>query len=101
MPNKIDNLLRLAKKAGKLKIGRSPVLGAIKKGRVQLIIVADDASIKIEREIKFENKKIEVLKYSTKNKLGELFGRQEVAVLAICDKNFAHSISQLLLNENE
>ena len=95
---KIDlhKLLGLAKRAGKLQIGRSAVVNAIKQDRVKILIIAEDASQKISRELEKSEKDIQVLRFGVKNQLGEILGRDEVAVLAICDSHFSKAFLEAI-----
>jgi len=96
IPEKILNLLGLANRAGKLEIGRYATFDAMKHKRARLIIVAEDASLKIYQMIDELNKKITILKFSDKEKLGKFLGRKEVSVVCICDKHFASAICDLI-----
>ena len=99
MPQKkteLHKLLGLARRAGKLEIGRGAVFNAIKKGKAQIIIITEDASIKIYREIEHQEKKLRVLKFGRKDRLGEILGRTEVAVLAVCDSQFAKAFIKIM-----
>ena len=49
--NKLLSLLGLAKKAGRLSLGHDAVLEAIGKNKAKLILLAADASERLEREV--------------------------------------------------
>jgi len=92
----MEQVLYLAKKAGKLKIGTTQVLKSIKK--TKLIIIAFDYSSK-DKFIRIAQKlnKNYVVLNKSKKELGELFKRYEVGILSINDEN----LSKLFLTKKE
>ena len=92
---KIRTLIGFAIRAGKIVVGRSAVSKALSKNKVSLLMIAGDASKKIIKEYG-KVPGIESCFYLYRTQLGELTGRDETAVLGICDANFASSIKKLL-----
>jgi len=96
---KVKSLLHLARKGRMLEIGRYAVSVLIKRRKAALVIVAMDASVKIKHEIEIECRRNNVPIYilSTKEKLGEILGRETVAVIGISDKNLAEGLKAHLV----
>ena len=92
------SLLGFANKAGKLAIGRSAVISAHLKNRVYAVVTARDASEKINSMANDLN--VELFRYGTKEELGRILGREEVAIIGILDVGFAKSI-RLQANQKE
>ena len=97
--NKVKSLLGMAQKGRMLEIGRTAASVLIKRKRAALIIVALDASEKIKKEIEFicRLNNVPIYIFSTKNELGELCGRDSVAVIGISDRHLADGIKKELL----
>lgn len=94
MMNKFYGMLGLAQKAGKLVFGEDGVKNAIKTGKAIIVIVAEDASENTKK--KFIDSctfyKRELLISGTKDNLGHYTGKNERAVIAVCDEGFAKAI---------
>lgn len=91
-------------KSGNLVSGEFMTEKAVKEGRAQLIIVADDASANTKKM--FTNMcafyKVPMYCLGDKEQLGHAIGKEFRASLAILDQGFAKSIrKQLELDENE
>ena len=87
-------LLSLARKAGKAEVGAFLSERAIKSRRTELIILASDCSENTRK--KFINSSefygIKYIIYSDKSELARATGKENVSVVAVCDKNFASGI---------
>jgi len=83
----MDDIVRLAYKAGKLSIGRTQVMKSIK--RSKLIIMTYDFSSK-EKFVKMFKKlgKSFLIIKKSKFQLGEVLNRDEVGIISINDENF-------------
>ncbi len=95
----MEDIIRLAYKAGKLSVGRMQVIKSIKKSK--LIIMAHDFSskyeiIKIAQKI---GKKVIIVNRS-KRELGEILNREEVGVISINDNNFYKLFLKRGLNDD-
>ncbi|MEO0143438.1 MAG: ribosomal L7Ae/L30e/S12e/Gadd45 family protein [candidate division WOR-3 bacterium] len=90
------DVLRLSKKAGKLKIGTTQVLKSLKNAKI--IILAKDYSNKdkILKIAKKLNKEVFILDLS-KKELGEIFNRDELGIVSINDEQ----LYKLFLNKKE
>ena len=96
MKNRISNfgILSLAHRAGKVAIGREAVQKMVESGKARVLVIAEDASPKIAQHFSSSLIKVRIPIYyaNSKTELGASLGRGEVAVLAICDVNFAKGI---------
>jgi predicted RNA-binding protein YlxR (DUF448 family) len=90
-------LLGFARRAGKVRIGKTSALKAIERGESRLVIVANDVSEKLIRELK--NEKYMRLASVDKEGLGQVMGRSEVGILVITDPEFAKSIEKKVHGE--
>ena len=95
---KIKSLLHIARKGRMLEIGKTAVSILIKRKKASLVIVALDASEKLKREMETECRRfsIPMFLYGSKSELGEICGRDEVAVLALSNKNLAMEVKKFL-----
>ena len=93
----ILKLLGFARRAGKMKIGKTAALKAIERGESRLVLVASDVSGKIIRELKKET--YSRLESIDKERLGQVLGRKEVGILVITDPAFAKSIKKIMHGE--
>ena len=95
MPDKkVITLLGFANKAGKLAIGRSAVQATNFKNKLYAVLVATDASEKIEAIVEEVEK--ETFRCCSKDELGQILGRNEVAIIGILDQGFAKSIRKAM-----
>jgi len=85
--------LGLARRAGAFALGET-ALQALGKGKCHLLILAGDAShsTKAEVEHRAKTNNVQLLVFATKITLGELFGKDHVAILAITNSQLARQI---------
>lgn len=92
-------LVSLASKARKISVGALACQRALQKGSADIIIAANDAADNTKK--KFKNSCMyygaEFYQYSTKEELSHYTGKENVSVLAVCDKNFAAGIKKAVL----
>lgn len=95
---KIHSLLGIAMRAGKLVSGEDATLLDLKKGKLNLVIVAEDASDNTKKLFndKSSYRKIKYINFSTKEGLGVSIGKDSRAVIGIKDIGFANKIIQLM-----
>ncbi len=90
-------MLALANKAGRVVSGEFMCLDKIRGGEASLIIVATDSGKNCKK--KFKNKSeffhLDYLELGTKAKLGKMIGKDEKAVIVICDEGFKNGIMKL------
>lgn len=93
MKNNLLSFLSLAKKAGKVKSGESVILDEISSLKVNLLIIAKDASENTKKRYtdKCNYRDIPIIELSCKDELGKAIGKEYAAAIAICDEGFAKS----------
>ena len=95
---KIHSYIGLAMRAGKVVSGDDTTLKELKKGRVYLVIVAEDASDNTKKLFKDKStyRKVDQILFSTKVELGLSIGKSPRAVLGIKDKSLSQKILELM-----
>ena len=95
---KIHSLLGIAMRAGKLVSGEDGTMIDLKKGKLNLVIVAEDASNNIKKLFKDKSsfRHVNCIELSTKSDLGISIGKDSRAVIGIKDIGFANKIIQLI-----
>jgi len=95
---RLDNLLQLCMKAGKLVCGIDATLRLISRNRIVIVIYSADLADNTREKLllKCEDKKVTAFCHSTKEGLGNLFNRRATGVLSISDRNFAKGIQKIL-----
>ncbi len=101
--NKIESLLGLCMRAGRLVSGEFAAEGAVKDGSARLVIVATDASGNTKKLFNDKCSFYEVpcATYGTKESLGRAIGKEMRASIAVLDEGFAKSIIKHLEGLNE
>ena len=98
--NKAFSMLGLASKAGKIVTGEDTIRNAIRKGKVKLLIISEDASQNTQK--RFLNAaahySIEYVVWGHMDDLGKYIGKNARSVVAIVDDNFGRIIKDLLSN---
>ena len=96
MTNKVNGLLGICSKAGKLIVGTEAVIEGINKKNVKLVIIAIDTSEKTIQKIEkicIENK-VKVLKYGTIFDNSKAIGKVNKAIIGIKDNNLSLAIEK-------
>lgn len=95
---KVFSLIGLAMRAGKVVSGDDSTLLELKKGRVKLVLIAEDASNNTQKLFKDKSsyRNIPYIICSTKNNMGSAMGKSPRAVIGIKDDGFAESIKRLM-----
>ncbi len=93
---KIKTLLGFANKAGKLAVGRTALKNAHQKKQLYLVLISNDASSKI---LDFASL-APAYRFLTTSELGRITGREKVAIIGICDAQFASTIEKQLSAES-
>lgn len=98
MENKIYQMLALSKKAGKLVAGEFTCKQAVLEQKAYLVIVATDASDNTKKLFKDKTayRTISYVEWGTKEKLGQILGKEIRAVVAILDSHFAMRIKEMI-----
>lgn len=90
-------LLGLARRAGRLELGETPVYEALSEGRCRAVFLAQDAADNTRDRL--ENRRGEVPLYSvpfTKEELGRALGRESCAMAATGDAGFREGLLKAL-----
>ena len=86
-------LLGAARREGHLALGATPVQAAVKRGSADLVVVARDAQAAASLpEVEQMVRTGRAAAWGTKEHLGALCGRPEIAVLAILDRRLAQRL---------
>ena len=98
MVNKIYGLLGISAKAGKIIAGMDIVLENLAKKKVKLVIVAEDASEKTIKNIKYycEKENVELLIFGNISENSKSIGKHNKAIIGILDKNLADSLQKVI-----
>ncbi len=101
MKPKIESYLGFAKKSRNLVEGIHTCEVYAKKKKIELIITASDLGKSSKEKIeKICSKEVILLEnYSTKEKLGEIIGKEQAGVIGIIDKHFAKIIQEEIIKE--
>lgn len=97
LARKADSLIVVASRTRAVAIGADAVADALEKTRVPLVLVAKDAG-QVAAALADAGKggDARVVRYATKMELGRLFGRGEVALLALLDGRIASEMNSTL-----
>ena len=98
MVNKVYGLLGISAKAGKIIAGMDIVLDNLAKKKVKLVIVAEDASEKTIKNIKYycEKENVELLIFGNISENSKSIGKHNKAIIGILDKNLADSVQKVI-----
>ncbi len=96
--NKALRLLGLATRAGKIAFGTESVIDTINKKKAKLVIVAEDAADRTKKNIQriSDEKNVPVRIYKNINELSKSIGKENKAVIAVKDSNFASEILRII-----
>jgi ribosomal protein L7Ae-like RNA K-turn-binding protein len=100
--SKIAGLIGLANRAGKLTIGGEATEKALFRNKVQLLIFAVDASTGSINKLDAAVRKylVPTVNLLSKSELGQILGRDEVAILGVRDESFARGLLKLATEKN-
>lgn len=101
MKKKVISYLGFAKKSGSLMAGVNTCTFGMNKGKVKLMILAEDISENSEKKIMKEIRKhgVEYVKYGNSEEMSRAIGSQGRSVFAICDINFSEVIKNEINGE--
>ena len=94
MQNKVEGMIHLARKAGKLIYGSDAAARAVKSGKAFLVILSEDASDNTKKLMKnkCQSYGVTLIEMMSAGELGDKFGKSDISVLAVSDENFAKAI---------
>ncbi len=99
--SKIDSLLGLAQRAGKMASGEFAVLKAVKEGKASVVLVTRDASERTKK--KFRDKctyyNVPCFEHGTMDAVGHALGKEKRVSVAVLDPGFANEIVKRLSRE--
>ena len=103
MADKVLRYMGLAKRAGSLVSGVNTCTWAMSKGRASLIILAEDISENSEKKIMKEVRRSDTafVKYGNISDLSHAVGQTDRSVFAITDDQFAKTILNEIMREND
>ena len=103
MKKKIDSYLGFAKKSGNLMSGINTCSFGLSRGKVKLVILAEDISENSEKKMMKEIRKhgVKHVKYGRGEELSHIVGESGRSVFSICDDNFAKVILDEIKGETE
>ncbi len=100
--SRIDSLLGLAQRAGKMASGEFAVLKAVKEGKAHLVLVTRDASERTKK--KFRDKctyyRVPYFEHGTMDVVGHALGKEKRVSVAVLDPGFADEIVKRLSRED-
>jgi len=96
--NKIYGLLGLCARAGNVVSGMDAVIADLKKGKIDLIIVAEDASEKTYENVKYlaNQKNVNLKRIGKIDENSNAIGKENKAIIGIKDKNIAKGIMKVI-----
>lgn len=96
--NKVLGLIGLCTKAGKICFGTDACTDLIQKRKVDLVIVANDASDRTKRNFEFICNKndTKICSFGTIESLSKAIGKNNKAVIGIKNKDFANQIEKII-----
>ena len=102
--SKLNGVLGLARRAGKVSLGHDAALTAVKQRAAHLCLVASDASERLytefARAVQAFGGTIPLIKSDyTMAEFGQVLGAKTTAVLTVNDRDFAKRISELIGRE--
>lgn len=99
MINKVYGLLGISTKAGKLIAGTDLVIEEMARGNVKLVIIAEDASEKSKKNMKYycEKYNVENIVFGTIDNLSKAIGKHNKAIIGIKDINLASAIKNQII----
>ncbi len=100
MNPKFWGMLSLAMRAGRLAVGEAKVTDAVRDGKAQLLLLAEDAGPNTEIKVLDMSvyRRIPILRPGDRRELGKAIGREFVVVLAVTDTGFSSQLSTLFEN---
>jgi ribosomal protein L7Ae-like RNA K-turn-binding protein len=94
----VYGLLGISAKAGKIIAGMDIILENLAKKKVKLVIVAEDASEKTIKNIRYycEKENVELIIFGNISENSKSIGKHNKAIIGILDKNLANSLQKVI-----
>lgn len=95
--NKILGLLGLSARAGKICFGADSVEIEIRKGKVKLVIIAEDSSERTKTKFEkiCQEKDVRLILYGTINNISKAIGKTNKAIIGVKENNIANQIMKI------
>ncbi len=96
---RLEHLLGLATRAGRVKSGTFLVEEAVRSGQANLVILAEDAEKNSRKTVldKCRFYHVPVYEYGTKQQLGQSMGKGYRSCVAVTDAGFAQAMTKLMV----
>ena len=94
--DKLVSVLGIARRAGKLLIGRDAVMASAKKGAARLVLLTNDASPRHVKELNGINYKGEIRQISLTMDETDFYLGKRSCIFALEDDNFIKAIQKLI-----
>ncbi len=95
---KVLGMLGISAKAGKIVCGTDATIEDIEKHRVKLVIVAQNASERTKRNIRYicDNNKIPILEFGDIEEISRTIGKNNKAIIGVKSKSLSEEIEKLI-----
>ncbi len=95
---RILGMLGISAKAGKIVCGTDATIDEIERHKVGLVIVAENASEKTQKNIKFicDKNKVTILKFGNIDEISKAIGNNNKAIIGIKSKSLSEEIEKLI-----
>ena len=93
-------MLGISAKAGKVVCGNDATLEDIERHKVKLVIVAENASEKTKKNMRYvcEKNKIPLLEFGNIDEISRTIGKNNKAIIGIKSKSLSEEIEKLIKN---
>ena len=98
--NKVLGMLGISAKAGKIVCGNDATIEDIERHRVKLVIVAEDASEKTKKNMKYicDKNRTTILEFGNIDEISRTIGKTNKAIIGIKSKSLSEAIEKLIKN---
>lgn len=95
---RILGMLGISAKAGKIVCGADATIEDIERHRVKLVIVAENASEKTKKNIRYicDKNSITMLEFGSINEISKTIGKNNKAIIGIKSKSLSEEIEKLI-----
>lgn len=98
--DRVLGMLGISAKAGKVVCGNDATIEDIERHKVKLVIVAEDASEKTKKNMKYvcEKNKVPILEFGNIDEISRTIGKTNKAIIGIKSKSLSEAIEKLIKN---
>jgi len=103
LKDRILNLLGLAMRARKLVTGEELVINEVRRGKVKLVILSEDASANTKKNImnKCQSYHVKCLQFGSRHEIGWAIGKDERVIIGVLDSGFAKKLKDMIHESDE